>query len=311
MENLGEQIYKYRTARGLSQLELAEKLEVSRQSISKWETNEAVPELQKLVKMAAFFEITLDELILNKKEETIVKTQEIVTENVHETVTEIRKEEKKHSVAKTVFGAIFLAVGVLAALYCLIFGDLLAALTILLPFALSAFFCLKQFRFAALWCVHTWFVFAALYCYGGMGISWGMIRQTSFLLSLSDVNPMRIVIAWVLFLALIILIGITVFVYRKHAFAFSRKKQIVFLVGTFATLPIRSLLSLIIRRILLAILTVQEYVEIVASKPWRVWLIVDFFLEIAFIAVFTVFLVPTFYFLIDIIREKRASHQQK
>ena len=45
MENLGEQIYKYRTAKGLSQLELAEALDVSRQSISKWETNVAVPEL--------------------------------------------------------------------------------------------------------------------------------------------------------------------------------------------------------------------------------------------------------------------------
>lgn len=38
MNKLGERINKYRTARGLSQLELSELLEVSRQSISKWET---------------------------------------------------------------------------------------------------------------------------------------------------------------------------------------------------------------------------------------------------------------------------------
>ena len=49
---LGERIYQYRSARGLSQLELSELLDVSRQSISKWETDVAVPELSKLVKMA-------------------------------------------------------------------------------------------------------------------------------------------------------------------------------------------------------------------------------------------------------------------
>ena len=44
---LGERIYKYRTVLGLSQLELSELLDVSRQSISKWETDVAVPELSK------------------------------------------------------------------------------------------------------------------------------------------------------------------------------------------------------------------------------------------------------------------------
>ena len=45
--NLHETIYRLRTARGMSQLELAEALEVSRQSISKWETGAAVPELDR------------------------------------------------------------------------------------------------------------------------------------------------------------------------------------------------------------------------------------------------------------------------
>ena len=60
---LHETIYRLRTARGLSQLELAEALEVSRQSISKWETGAAVPELDKLVRLSDVFGITLDELV--------------------------------------------------------------------------------------------------------------------------------------------------------------------------------------------------------------------------------------------------------
>ena len=47
----------------MSQLDLADALEVSRQSVSKWETGAAVPELDKLVKMSTLFGITLDQLV--------------------------------------------------------------------------------------------------------------------------------------------------------------------------------------------------------------------------------------------------------
>ncbi|MBQ6947867.1 MAG: helix-turn-helix transcriptional regulator [Clostridia bacterium] len=68
--NLGENIYQFRTARGLSQGALAEAMEVSRQSISKWENNSAVPELDKLIKMSRLFDITLDELVYGKSKPT-------------------------------------------------------------------------------------------------------------------------------------------------------------------------------------------------------------------------------------------------
>lgn len=61
--NLGENIYKYRKKCGMSQGDLADALDVSRQSVSKWETGSAVPELEKLVKMSALFGVTLDELV--------------------------------------------------------------------------------------------------------------------------------------------------------------------------------------------------------------------------------------------------------
>lgn len=61
--NIGSTIYKLRTAKNLSQEELAEMLEVSRQSVSKWETDSATPDLDKLVKLCDIFGITLDELV--------------------------------------------------------------------------------------------------------------------------------------------------------------------------------------------------------------------------------------------------------
>lgn len=60
---LGERIYQERTARRLSQTDLAEALEVSRQSVSKWETNASVPDLDKLVRMCELFEISMDSLV--------------------------------------------------------------------------------------------------------------------------------------------------------------------------------------------------------------------------------------------------------
>ena len=65
---LGENIYKYRTELGLSQGGLADALEVSRQSVSKWENSSAVPELDKLIRMTKLFQVTLDELVYGKKE---------------------------------------------------------------------------------------------------------------------------------------------------------------------------------------------------------------------------------------------------
>lgn len=63
--SLGENIYNLRTQRKMSQEDFASAMEVSRQSVSKWENDMAVPELEKLIKMAKLFEVSLDELVGN------------------------------------------------------------------------------------------------------------------------------------------------------------------------------------------------------------------------------------------------------
>ena len=60
---LAEKILHLRTQRGLSQLELAERLGVSRQSVSKWETGQSVPDLDKLIKLSDLFGVSVDELV--------------------------------------------------------------------------------------------------------------------------------------------------------------------------------------------------------------------------------------------------------
>lgn len=60
---LGERIRDERKKRGLSQEELAEILNVSRQAITKWETDRGIPDIANLIKVSEEFEISLDELI--------------------------------------------------------------------------------------------------------------------------------------------------------------------------------------------------------------------------------------------------------
>ena len=60
---LSERIVALRTGLGMSQGDVAEKLEVSRQSVSKWETGQSVPDLDKIIKLADLFGVTVDELV--------------------------------------------------------------------------------------------------------------------------------------------------------------------------------------------------------------------------------------------------------
>ena len=63
---LGEKIKEQRTAHGLSQETLAETMGVSRQAVTKWETDQSAPSSEKLIALAKLFHISLDELIGNK-----------------------------------------------------------------------------------------------------------------------------------------------------------------------------------------------------------------------------------------------------
>ncbi len=69
----GERLYELRKKSGLSQEQLAEKLEVSRQSISKWESDKAYPEMTRLLFMSDYFGVSLDYLM--RGEETPASEQ--------------------------------------------------------------------------------------------------------------------------------------------------------------------------------------------------------------------------------------------
>ena len=73
METLGSRIAAYRKAKGLTQEELADKLGVSSQAVSKWENDLSCPDIMLLPSLAKIFDTTTDELLSGKKDEPVVK----------------------------------------------------------------------------------------------------------------------------------------------------------------------------------------------------------------------------------------------
>ena len=61
---IGQRIAILREGRGVSQESLAEALSVSRQSVSKWETSSSKPSIEKIIMLARFFGVTIDELLM-------------------------------------------------------------------------------------------------------------------------------------------------------------------------------------------------------------------------------------------------------
>ncbi len=84
---LGGNLYRARKSRGLSQEAVAEKLGVSRQTISKWETDETLPDIRQSKRLAVLYGLSLDELIefdidVKEIQDVIDRTSEETSEKI-------------------------------------------------------------------------------------------------------------------------------------------------------------------------------------------------------------------------------------
>lgn len=70
--NIGERIYELRRKNSMSQEDLAEKMNVSRQSISKWESSQSVPEVEKIIQLSNILNVSTDWILKgeNSKKQT-------------------------------------------------------------------------------------------------------------------------------------------------------------------------------------------------------------------------------------------------
>lgn len=85
--SLGNNLFKARRKKGLSQEDVADQLGVSRQTISKWETGETLPDIRQAKRLAVLYGLSLDELIdldpdVQEIQTMIEKTSDEVTDKV-------------------------------------------------------------------------------------------------------------------------------------------------------------------------------------------------------------------------------------
>ena len=144
--NLGENIYLLRTQKNMSQGDLADLLEVSRQSVSKWENNSATPELDKLLKMSELFGVSLDELVSGEKP-TTPRVQAL-------------PELPSRIPARKVVGGLLFACAFLTFLLVGIFVGMEEGCLLSIPFAMCAVACFVFTRHTGLAC--AWAIYLPL-----------------------------------------------------------------------------------------------------------------------------------------------------
>lgn len=98
----GERLLEYRNCKGLSQEKLAEKVGVTRQTVSKWETNQSVPDFDKIIPLCETLGISTEELIKGEKEEKNEELEEIKQENARVEKEYIQRRNKKKAIVLSI-----------------------------------------------------------------------------------------------------------------------------------------------------------------------------------------------------------------
>lgn len=206
--SLGQNIYHLRTGRDMSQLALSEELGVSRQSISKWETDASVPELDKLVKLSELFGVTIDELIKGEAPSGPEPPQE------SEPQTKYVYIQSQKSGRKTA-GIILLCMGFLVLLLLSSMGVFGGGLIFSSPFIICGIICLTVHRLPGLWCAWAIYFIVSVYLQYATGITWAW-SFNAMLLKNAELS-IHIIVSFSLLAAMLALALITAYCLRgKH-----------------------------------------------------------------------------------------------
>lgn len=90
---LATQLPLLRKEAGISQGQLADQLNISRQSVSKWENGTAIPDLERVIEIANILHVSLDELVLAKKPQP---TQSTINKMVDHYLQSDRRDQEWH-----------------------------------------------------------------------------------------------------------------------------------------------------------------------------------------------------------------------
>ena len=110
---IGNKIHQLRKISGMTQEQLSEKLNVSRQTISKWESGNTSPDLESIVKISKIFHVSLDDLLTEGDAKVTEKNNEKIT---LEDLMKINLHNRKMTLL-LISGLIFLMISILNVIY--------------------------------------------------------------------------------------------------------------------------------------------------------------------------------------------------
>ena len=227
--SLGETIYRLRAEKNLSQGDLAERLEVSRQSVSKWENDSAVPDLAKIVKLSEVFEVSLDELV--KGEKAPQEREELQSPKTQQTAEMLKRTEittpkaevkseynnfKDGLSGRKIAGIILFCMAFLVILFFAVLGGLISGLIYASPFWICGILCFVLKKNVGLWCAWAVYVLVDTCLAILMGFS-RAVALHNFGLTFGSI------FAWIMILALVVLIAVTVVRFGKKPFPVGKK----------------------------------------------------------------------------------------
>lgn len=102
--DFNNRLYQLRKQKGFSQEELANRLNVSRQTVSKWEVGDSTPDMEKLIAISDLFDVSLDMLVMGKEteEEASSSSKSEIAKVLSEKVLTPKNKRKAKSILKII-----------------------------------------------------------------------------------------------------------------------------------------------------------------------------------------------------------------
>lgn len=252
---LGETIVSLRSKKGWSQGDLADALDVSRQSVSKWETDASVPELEKLLKLADLFGVTLDALVRGEASPNEAPQDSPFTTPQQAPADFAAQSAPAAPRRHTTAGLVLLCTGAALVLLVLLLTGSLGGIIYAIPFLLCSVICfVSTGRRTTLWCTWALYLCADLFLRWATGLSWSAIKLTH--LWTPEMNYVRLIVAWGQFLVMLAMVGATLFSYRRLRLEVTKKRLLCLALGWLLAL---ALLPLLMRYLLMPLLYVSPY----------------------------------------------------
>jgi transcriptional regulator with XRE-family HTH domain len=144
--DFSDRLLMLRKGMNLTQEQLAEKMNVSRQSISKWESGQAVPELEKVVALSTIFDVTTDSLLKpSEMDELSAKTDMLERQQQQLLIRENRQRQKVRCIAYSAgVYLLFFAVYFIGHFYFEIWNPSVITAEFLIATAIVIFICVKN-----------------------------------------------------------------------------------------------------------------------------------------------------------------------